>query len=1407
SKRSRGLLKKAKELAVLCDAEVGLVIFSSTGRLHEYASSSYNLECNMQNNLSYAKVMDDVKSQVAALLQSGVTFLNKWYQELRKDKCLAAIGERPVEVMDDSKWDEIDGNAIANLHLSLADGVLLSIEEKKIAKKIWDHLARFNILSDYLVFDDVAVAILKEENRRNNRKKRQTSSRQVEALVVTRGRSMEYGSSESHNHDKSKTGKKKNFGGEEREGNVASTSEDGNALCCKAAIANESMKRFADVWLFDTGATFHMTARREWFHQYKPISGGGSMYTCNDHELKILGIGSIMLKYHDGTVRTVQDVRHVEGLKRIYFLWDNWMILVLKGEIIEEAEASVASHSQSHRVVVTWHQKLGHMSEQGMKILVKRKLLPGLTKSGRLDEHNLVRKRKSNVATASLGKLFWTKAVNTACYVVNRTPSSAFELKKPIKIWTGKPVNYSGLHIFRSPVYLMYNTQETVKLDPKSSKCLFLGYADEVKGYHLWDRTAYKVVINRDVVLIEDKIQENKEGDSTTRETTSIQIEKEFQANDSFEVAPQHEMNETNESQAPTIRTLNRERRRPGWHSDYVIKSNIAYCLLTEEGEISTLQEALNNPNASFWKEAMRRNVGIRDLILSSGPNKDRINKLKAQLAREFEMKDLGPTNKILGMKIHRDRVSGKIGFYQPRFLLIGKFNVRDDLNKTKHCTCSGSNLNVKGYVDSDYASDLDESKSTTGYVFTLFGRIVSWVSKLQSVVAMSTTEAEYVAADQANKEAIWNPAFHSKTKHKRVQYHFVREKVEEGTVDMQKIHTDDNVVDYLTKVINCDKFIWCMRHSENESYNYNLECNLQNNLDYAKVMDDVKSQVLARRSNSIMASTSKLATKPQLSGQELNGLNAENLQNLENQLETSLKRVRKNKEQILNDVLKELHRKKSLIDQENKELHKNINLLHQQRAELQKKIYGSLSIDEVNRNTDASCSLSTDNNLNAPQLSQQPQNNDIPEEAMKLRNARKLNNRNRNVLLIERRTRDSLSKAAKKSSHETKLSIRNKLSKVDKPLEKGGSNDEILINRSTLLKELHDLSSIESLEIAQKAKIRWSIKGDENSKYFHGDYNNKRSQLTIRGFLLKESGSIKDQFINKFSSKKIEDLDSNITYDEIKRAVWNYGTNKSPGADGFSFDFFRIYWNTIDQDVVVAIIYFFLSGMFPRGSNSSFIALIPKCKYKKYKAMILKVDFEKAFDSVRWDYLDDVLKFFGFSDKCRGWINGCLKSARGDVMSRIISWDEVTSKLSSRRSPKIDIVREIYALSHQESHKQISVVAKMRHASLDFSYCRAPRGGVEEEQQLHLLSRTSDLLLPHMLDRWVWPLLRLDKLATLLNLSLRGLEIPSIICPLCSIIMETTSHIFFSCSLARQVRSKINRWWQLDDPDIHSYE
>ncbi|KAH9311145.1 hypothetical protein KI387_026180, partial [Taxus chinensis] len=68
----------------------------------------------------------------------------------------------------------------------------------------------------------------------------------------------------------------------------------------------------------------------------------------------------------------------------------------------------------------------------------------------------------------------------------------------------------------------------------------------------------------------------------------------------------------------------------------------------------------------------------------------------------------------------------------------------------------SGSNTTLRGYVDSDMAGDVDSRRSTTGYIYTVGGTAVSWISRLQKLVALSTTEAEYVAATEASKEMIW---------------------------------------------------------------------------------------------------------------------------------------------------------------------------------------------------------------------------------------------------------------------------------------------------------------------------------------------------------------------------------------------------------------------------------------------------------------------------------------------------------------------------------------------------------------------------------------------------------------------------------------------------------------------------
>jgi hypothetical protein len=140
------------------------------------------------------------------------------------------------------------------------------------------------------------------------------------------------------------------------------------------------------------------------------------------------------------------------------------------------------------------------------------------------------------------------------------------------------------------------------------------------------------------------------------------------------------------------------------------------------------------------------------------------------------------------------------------------------------------SSLQIEGYVDAAYGNNsLD--KSTTGFCFLLNGSIVSWTSKCQPVTALSVAEAEYIAATEAAKEAIWwrlflselgfhqdttilhednqscirlakNPQSHNRTKHIQVRFHFIREKVASKEIAMQYIPTKHQLGDLFTKAL-----------------------------------------------------------------------------------------------------------------------------------------------------------------------------------------------------------------------------------------------------------------------------------------------------------------------------------------------------------------------------------------------------------------------------------------------------------------------------------------------------------------------------------------------------------------------------------------------------------------------------
>ncbi|GJX63562.1 RNA-directed DNA polymerase, eukaryota [Tanacetum coccineum] len=324
-----------------------------------------------------------------------------------------------------------------------------------------------------------------------------------------------------------------------------------------------------------------------------------------------------------------------------------------------------------------------------------------------------------------------------------------------------------------------------------------------------------------------------------------------------------------------------------------------------------------------------------------------------------------------------------------------------------------------------------------------------------------------------------------------------------------------------------------------------------------------------------------------------------------------------------------------------------------------------------------------------------------------------------------------------------TIANLKKELNQLDAVIDKGTGTEVEAEKRMEVLAALRNIDHIHSMDLAQKAKIKWSIEGDENSNFFHGILNKKRNQMNIRGITIdgvwkEQPNDVKQEFLSHFqdrfakpserranidmrfpktiSEDQSQDLEREVSKQEIKTAVWGCGTDKSPGPDGFSFGFYRHFWPVIEHDVYMAVNHFFIHGEIPPGCNSSFIALIPKvpdanlvkdfrpisligsiykiiakilsnrlvnvlgdivnevqsafiaerqmldgpfilneilqwCTKKKKKTLIFKVDFEKAFDSIRWDFLDDVLKEFGFRCKWRNWIQSCLTSSKGSIL------------------------------------------------------------------------------------------------------------------------------------------------------------
>ncbi|UYV76893.1 hypothetical protein LAZ67_14002313 [Cordylochernes scorpioides] len=462
----------------------------------------------------------------------------------------------------------------------------------------------------------------------------------------------------------------------------------------------------------------------------------------------------------------------------------------------------------------------------------------------------LMEKTRALLIDSGVEKYMWGEAVRVSAYLLNRSPTQ--ELEKPLQ-------NFGS-------------TKDQICYAPN--------------GYRLWDEQSKRIFTARDVIFL-DKGCINKE------EKIPI-VEPEEESEDQLELNEEPSLPEVSEDKEdiPTKPSTSKYNLRPrsslqtpSRYEDFYLEQDG-----TTESALLTYSEAISGPNQEKWKKAIKEEKEslakneVWEIVKENEASNKKIltsnwlfkvkedGRYKARLVvRGFEQEagidydeTFSPVISTVSLRMYfalmakRRQAIGSLLYLtnktRPDMTFATNFesrsmhdpttqdiiNIKRTLRYLNHTTNLGISydgempfeLNV--YCDSDFAGDIKTSKSTTGYVVYLCGGPISWCSRKQPVIALSSTEAEFIAAADACKEVsdirslleelitdnfdinlyvdnqstikiVKSGQFTTKTKHIDVKYHFVKDQAQK--FNLIYCPTEHQIADILTKPLARPKF------------------------------------------------------------------------------------------------------------------------------------------------------------------------------------------------------------------------------------------------------------------------------------------------------------------------------------------------------------------------------------------------------------------------------------------------------------------------------------------------------------------------------------------------------------------------------------------------------------------------